>query len=1195
MIGDHQDMPQPCGDIGSCSVEVRFVPAPPMPASSPSRGDDKTHVDLQRAAESVTRRLTVASPIKHAHLSHRSTSRESNSSAGASTVFVATLEEPFTPSTVSSGSAEASSVVSAAVRKANLAWCDTPPTSSPPLSPPTSAEASGKTSPPAVKGLALAHGAAKMQRNQLVVTPRTVAHTPTTPGRQAVARNSPRLHSPRSDPKLQQSAPAMSPEELQSQQVLAQNQGTSRPCTTTNGLTPRQVLTPRTPVLREEREKRRALVRKSSIPDSKDKSAPQQTPRTDGRAKDMTADGRSRDVAAVKAAPLRKENDESQEAKPKAQLFTSPKQTRFASGTFECVDANEDVARARKDACCTWARPSDASTDVAAAERRACGRKASKGRDPMSHSKSPVPSSTSPRTKQVAHSTTEPSLRPESRAPQRFMNVRGMCIATTRAEASPAPKPLPSLLASKCSSGLDESHDKLRLSKRHVHTDASHEHGETTVSASCEAASDVLNASSPAQATPRVKHRGVDRHGFRSTSPRSQRKAAAPSPVDTSASARSRLKSTDARLAARSRLYEDMGCSSAPVRPPEKMFRSMRNVDAMPLSARTLKRAATSVIGLSPSENRVSDAIMAALKDDGVARRYARECFVAFDKDKNGKLSFDELRDCMRHLNLNLQLEEFRPRDVEYYMRRFDANSDNQLSCSEFEEVYRHMLLMKLNAEEHISFDRAMFLGIRKGNPSDHYQVVSKVGRGTYGIVEKVACRATGALRVMKTIDKQKAERGGLSAKLVMDEIEKLKCLDHPAVLRLFEYFVGAKALHLITDILPGGDLASAVDKSLRGKCKSLAETWVRTVFRQVCEGVAYIHEKGIMHKDLKLENIVLARADDPPEAVIIDVGLAEIFPADEAEVFRSKEVAGTLATMAPEVIARSFTYKCDVWSLGCCLYALICEVPIVYHSPEDFSEELYPYPWPPPEDESVTWQLEDYVRRQIRGPDMTRTKCWECARHLARRMLAIGEKIRPTVAGALMHEWFQEPSSDKIQKNVDGVLKPNHLDCLMHFSNANALEEAVLLDVASQAPIGELRELRGIFEQLDQDGNGRLDVEELTEALELAGLDSTQAQQFARRFALDGSVEFSRFVAALVPSDRGLLASHLRAAFDRLDVNGDGYVSAAELRQLVVKTKTSRTSRKTAQAVQSIFDALGGQQRISFRQLQKYFVELCV
>merc|ERR1719284_114702 len=92
----------------------------------------------------------------------------------------------------------------------------------------------------------------------------------------------------------------------------------------------------------------------------------------------------------------------------------------------------------------------------------------------------------------------------------------------------------------------------------------------------------------------------------------------------------------------------------------------------------------------------------------------------------------------MKHVNKNLGIPEFRERDVEYYMRRFDTDFDNELSCLEFEEVYRYLLLMKLNEEEPIPFCREMFLGRRRGRPSEHYKVMGRLGKGSYGVVEEV-------------------------------------------------------------------------------------------------------------------------------------------------------------------------------------------------------------------------------------------------------------------------------------------------------------------------------------------------------------------------------------------------------------------------------------------------------------------------
>lgn len=465
------------------------------------------------------------------------------------------------------------------------------------------------------------------------------------------------------------------------------------------------------------------------------------------------------------------------------------------------------------------------------------------------------------------------------------------------------------------------------------------------------------------------------------------------------------------------------------------------------------------------------------------------------------------------------------------------------------------------------TFCREMFISRRQGRPEDHYRVLGVLGKGSFGVVRKVQCRQTKAMRVMKIVDKQKALSGGYPLKLIMEEIDKLKSLDHPAVLRLFEYYADSRSLYLITDLLPGGDLLEAVEKSYAER-KQLPEGWVAVVFRQACEGVAYCHAKGVMHKDLKLENIMLCSIE-PPEAVVIDVGLAELFPPSEAESFKSADAAGTLATMAPEVIRGSFNAKCDVWSLGCCLYALLCTRPRrLRDSPEtepsnedDGSYYNYFYPFRPPLGESRS-ELKAYLERQKRGPDLARLRCSAAADDLVKEMLAYEEPSRSQMRQILAHRWLQ--SRDREQ-----VLGAGQVDSLLQFHRTNALAQAVLLDMASQLPLAQLRELTQLFESMDKDGNGMLDRGELTEALTKAGLQPEQARQAAVRLLRDGggAVEFSRFVAALVPSCRDLLSAKLlRSSFDRLDENGDGFVSRAELQRLL-----ERAGSKLAQAQQQL------------------------
>ena len=85
--------------------------------------------------------------------------------------------------------------------------------------------------------------------------------------------------------------------------------------------------------------------------------------------------------------------------------------------------------------------------------------------------------------------------------------------------------------------------------------------------------------------------------------------------------------------------------------------------------------------------------------------------------------------------------------------------------------------------------------------------------------------------------------------------------------------------------------------------------------------GVRYLHNLGIVHRDLKLENIMMSHQKDGAVPKIVDFGLAKMIGPNES----ANEPFGTLGYVAPEVLQKKpYTFSCDVWSLGCILYALL-------------------------------------------------------------------------------------------------------------------------------------------------------------------------------------------------------------------------------------------------------------------------------
>jgi len=205
------------------------------------------------------------------------------------------------------------------------------------------------------------------------------------------------------------------------------------------------------------------------------------------------------------------------------------------------------------------------------------------------------------------------------------------------------------------------------------------------------------------------------------------------------------------------------------------------------------------------------------------------------------------------------------------------------------------------------------------------------IGEGRYGIVHKMREKSTGQLRVVKTVERP---AGWDDAQLKM-EAEILQNLDHPHILRIFSWYEDGDACNIVMEHCEGGELMKAVNEG-RNRNQSLPEMWAATCLRQTFEALVYIHQKGIVHKDLKSANLLLLQFTEAqgrvywhlPHVVVCDLGLAEV--CSRGGIFglggvgRAKRVAGTPVTMAPEVWKGSFGPKSDIWSTGCVMFELM-------------------------------------------------------------------------------------------------------------------------------------------------------------------------------------------------------------------------------------------------------------------------------
>ncbi|PKI83654.1 hypothetical protein MVES1_002762 [Malassezia vespertilionis] len=196
----------------------------------------------------------------------------------------------------------------------------------------------------------------------------------------------------------------------------------------------------------------------------------------------------------------------------------------------------------------------------------------------------------------------------------------------------------------------------------------------------------------------------------------------------------------------------------------------------------------------------------------------------------------------------------------------------------------------------------------RKFSVIGNYTLQRSIGQGAYGKVRMATHRLTNARVAAKQIPKQHVAS-------LTREIHHHRRLHHPNVLQLYEVIQSESCIWMMTELCEGGELYDYI--LARG---SLPEAEARNMFAQLCLGVAYIHANGIVHRDLKLENILL---DAAHHIKISDFGFTREYERGEIMLTR----CGTTAYAAPEMLAglRYHGAEIDIWSLGVILFVLLC------------------------------------------------------------------------------------------------------------------------------------------------------------------------------------------------------------------------------------------------------------------------------
>jgi len=208
----------------------------------------------------------------------------------------------------------------------------------------------------------------------------------------------------------------------------------------------------------------------------------------------------------------------------------------------------------------------------------------------------------------------------------------------------------------------------------------------------------------------------------------------------------------------------------------------------------------------------------------------------------------------------------------------------------------------------------------RKGALADNYLVGKKLGEGASGEVRLCRHRVTNEMRAVKFLNKQRLTEQVKAD--IMNECAILSELDHPNIVRLYEFYDEAEQYCLVQELVKGGDLIDIMmDRPKFG------ETEARKLIKALLACVNYCHKQGVVHRDLKPDNILLEANLDPSTMKVTDFG-ASFKNTKKFWNFKMTDYIGTVDYMAPEVIIGEYNEKCDIWSIGVIAYMLLTGQP---------------------------------------------------------------------------------------------------------------------------------------------------------------------------------------------------------------------------------------------------------------------------
>ena len=439
--------------------------------------------------------------------------------------------------------------------------------------------------------------------------------------------------------------------------------------------------------------------------------------------------------------------------------------------------------------------------------------------------------------------------------------------------------------------------------------------------------------------------------------------------------------------------------------------------------------------------------------------------------------------------------------------------------CSSLPE---HKLAIKISPAEKTSpkssVSRSASYSSRGGdlNIREFYRLGRVLGSGQFGKVRKATSLFDPTLEMaVKTIEKKKLR----NIETFITEVEMLRMLDHPNIIKIYETFEDQNAYHIVMELCKGKELLLYLSEKGFFEEKIASE-----VFLKILSVVNYMHKHGVCHRDLKLENFVGINNENETDVKLIDFGLSKKFGKNKV----METVVGTLYYVAPEVLAGNYGEKCDLWSCGVVLYMILSgKMPFNGWDNEDLLNQIR------------TMKIE------FKGKQWENVS--EAAKDLCFKLLERDVATRLSAEQALQHPWLSQATELPLDLNT--VCMQNN------FKIRSTLQRKMLYLISRTIKYDHLKILNNTFLSLDTQKEGFLNFNQVEKGVKKAGwnLSKNDVQEYFKSLDLngDGIIKYSEFLISALYSRLNIDSSLMKEAFFHFS-KGNEKINVRDLKEVL-------------------------------------------